>query len=96
MGPRSENRGYQESLVASTTRPSLLQWVHGPRTVVIGRNPDDYAGSRELQWVHGPRTVVILSTGAQKAASKVQAHFQLQWVHGPRTVVIGCRSVPAR
>src|SRR5947209_2467047 len=36
----------------------MLQWVHGPRTVVspvywITRN-----GEIMLQWVHGPRTVV--------------------------------------
>ena len=36
MGPRSENRGYAVSLLArGTARP--LQWVHGPRTVVMPR-----------------------------------------------------------
>ena len=85
MGPRSENRGYERATEdyrrgaggfnGSTVRePWLcsrltgsayrlrgpLQWVHGPRTVVmpaarsVPRPP-----SCPLQWVHGPRTVVM-------------------------------------
>ena len=38
-----------------------LQWVHGPRTVVMlvqrGRMTPQLV---QLQWVHGPRTVVML------------------------------------
>ena len=38
-----------------------LQWVHGPRTVVMQGQPDAGEGRRaaRLQWVHGPRTVVM-------------------------------------
>ncbi len=35
MGPRSENRGYLVSFTGVVTDGSALQWVHGPRTVVI-------------------------------------------------------------
>ncbi len=35
MGPRSENRGYRWRLGHEWCAPSSLQWVHGPRTVVI-------------------------------------------------------------
>src|SRR5262249_14980385 len=35
MGPRSENRGYVQG-APSLSRPlNKLQWVHGPRTVVM-------------------------------------------------------------
>src|SRR5436853_510209 len=41
-------------------RKRRLQWVHGPRTVVIGsRVRKPLLDRLELQWVHGPRTVVI-------------------------------------
>ncbi len=36
-----------------------LQWVHGPRTVVITAPRRMAACGGGLQWVHGPRTVVI-------------------------------------
>ncbi len=35
MGPRSENRGYRQPGVAAASFDLTLQWVHGPRTVVI-------------------------------------------------------------
>ena len=38
-----------------------LQWVHGPRTVVMAVRNIEAALREMLQWVHGPRTVVIVS-----------------------------------
>ncbi len=35
MGPRSENRGYALDELAAKVEKMVLQWVHGPRTVVI-------------------------------------------------------------
>src|SRR5947209_3073395 len=35
MGPRSENRGYAVWPGASLISAARLQWVHGPRTVVM-------------------------------------------------------------
>ena len=36
MGPRSENRGYQQAPGSEEgAAPGRLQWVHGPRTVVM-------------------------------------------------------------
>ena len=36
-----------------------LQWVHGPRTVVMGESRQSQRAPTRLQWVHGPRTVVM-------------------------------------
>ncbi len=63
-----------------------LQWVHGPRTVVMPVCASVglmFLGT--LQWVHGPRTVVMPTL----CHSERQPQKMLQWVHGPRTVVIG-------
>ncbi len=63
----------------------LLQWVHGPRTVVMSRvmTTARTLTDPRLQWVHGPRTVVMQDRqGGSKAGQG------LQWVHGPRTVVM--------
>ncbi len=35
MGPRSENRGYGSHLGHALWTQGRLQWVHGPRTVVM-------------------------------------------------------------
>ena len=35
MGPRSENRGYAMSACRRCHVENQLQWVHGPRTVVM-------------------------------------------------------------
>src|SRR5262249_58388131 len=35
MGPRSENRGYAATRLMTWAFPLMLQWVHGPRTVVM-------------------------------------------------------------
>ena len=57
-----------------------LQWVHGPRTVVmpIGLQPGDYWKTL-LQWVHGPRTVVMRGGLSGGAASRRKASM------GPRS-----------
>ena len=48
MGPRSDNRGYGQSCTLTKDSGNLLQWVHGPITVVMERNggsvADDDAG----------------------------------------------------
>ena len=65
MGPRSEDRGYRGSRCTKITDKGRLQWVHGPRTVVIV--PEDLIAIRtkkKLQWVHDPRTVVIAANVA--------------------------------
>ncbi len=70
MGPRSENRGYSvfdHGLVSYLTR---LQWVHGPRTVVILRQRPRVEDRKRLQWVHGPRTVVIGRRSARPGVSR--------------------------
>ncbi len=59
MGPRSENRGYEAAVGDCVHAGVQLQWVHGPRTVVMHKidiTPDQ---EWQLQWVHGPRTVVM-------------------------------------
>ncbi len=63
MGPRSENRGYRGADRLAQQLVAVLQWVHGPRTVVIccfeaWNEVVEY----RLQWVHGPRTVVMSGT----------------------------------
>ncbi len=80
--PWLSRSGYAATAVAADT----LQWVHGPRTVVIrGEFPKPVNFPRaSLQWVHGPRTVVI-SRMDRPAAGRLR---RLQWVHGPRTVVM--------
>ncbi len=59
MGPRSENRGYPTKQVRTLTYTAELQWVHGPRTVVMCLGLFDVIVRALLQWVHGPRTVVM-------------------------------------
>ncbi len=83
MGPRSDNRGYDERAHQSSAPPEL-QWVHGPITVVMGLKVEKVLEPWEmLQWVHGPITVVMtLGNGKTVYAKK------LQWVHGPITVVM--------
>src|SRR5438876_880425 len=83
MGPRSENRGYvMRSLVYFPV--FILQWVHGPRTVVMPcGSAYALAAGGTLQWVHGPRTVVMIGFSGRYLETVV-----LQWVHGPRTVVM--------
>ncbi len=39
MGPRSENRGYEKVGIAVRQIYEWLQWVHGPRTVVMPDKP---------------------------------------------------------
>ncbi len=85
MGPRSENRGYAASWRAGSWLAMELQWVHGPRTVVmIDGTAMQVMAAIWLQWVHGPRTVVMGDT----AGLDVACQRRLQWVHGPRTVVM--------
>ena len=64
MGPRSENRGYETLEADHEMISARLQWVHGPRTVVIQLRWLPAACDRRLglQWVHGPRTVVMTRT----------------------------------
>ncbi len=60
MGPRSENRGYPLHHALNIFAAQMLQWVHGPRTVVILKaRRTSFPKLAKLQWVHGPRTVVI-------------------------------------
>ncbi len=67
------------------TADTSLQWVHGPRTVVMATLPTAGSGIVTLlQWVHGPRTVVMAPSVDLGCMSQVR----LQWVHGPRTVVM--------
>ncbi len=59
MGPRSSDRGYGVSDGGVLVRPSTLQWVHGPQTVVMAKAHLVNAKLFGLQWVHGPQTVVM-------------------------------------
>ena len=60
----------------------LLQWVHGPRTVVMEDGGIMAARKRKtLQWVHGPRTVVM--TGGLGARQHFQKGFNGSTVREP-------------
>ncbi len=50
-------------LPAAAPADRVLQWVHGPRTVVMDRRTTRTGRTATcmLQWVHGPRTVVMVS-----------------------------------
>ena len=54
MGPRSDNRGYGELLSSTPTPATQLQWVHGPRTVVMVDGPQWQAFRVEASM--GPRS----------------------------------------
>src|ERR1019366_2545487 len=54
------NESYPQSIELGLI--SLLQWVHGPKTVVIALAAFMIAEVKSLQWVHGPKTVVILGS----------------------------------
>ena len=54
MGPRSEDRGYRRQESLRIPLLSLLQWVHGPRTVVIVGGFTN--GLREAKASMGPRS----------------------------------------
>ncbi len=61
----------REPWLWQTLRPRLgplhrLQWVHGPRTVVMCIATCGELLTTELQWVHGPRTVVMWRTLASR------------------------------
>ena len=63
-----------------------LQWVHGPRTVVMSRDlgsVQDEIGFNGST-VREPWLSSVLCKGSSRARP-------LQWVHGPRTVVMGIR-----
>src|SRR5262245_35399184 len=80
MGPRSENRGYVGLNRRCSVVTDRLQWVHGPKTVVMHLIGQKYTLSlNELQWVHGPRTVVM---GPTAAGDPGQLHASM----GPRSV----------
>ncbi len=72
MGPRSENRGYLALVASDLPLQSWLQWVHGPRTVVI-----HFALCREQSEVcasMGPRSenrgYLILRHGGGREAAR--------------------------
>ena len=71
-----------------------LQWVHGPRTVVIGRKQRHHDHGADASM--GPRSE---DRGYRhRAGFDVVGVDMLQWVHGPRTVVIAlntCNRSPA-
>src|ERR1035438_1004093 len=54
MGPRSEYRGYRISPLFHDWDGQSLQWVHGPRTVVIGNR--DARMIQPLRASMGPRS----------------------------------------
>src|SRR4051794_33900714 len=83
MGPRSDNRGYVRSPCGVTAVTVMLQWVHGPITVVMVAKWRAKLGETKLQWVHGPITVVMLEPPQPE-----EPQLLLQWVHGPITVVM--------
>ncbi len=39
MGPRSDNRGYVNGVIGDLCKVMMLQWVHGPITVVMATRP---------------------------------------------------------
>src|SRR5262245_56126936 len=54
MGPRSENRGYVPEPGAVVPVSFLLQWVHGPRTVVMRLGWDERLTAEQASM--GPRS----------------------------------------
>jgi len=60
MGPRSDNRGYEN--LDGNIRASCDAASMGPRSDNRGYEADDWMGTLStagLQWVHGPITVVM-------------------------------------
>ncbi len=86
MGPRSSDRGYDNSTGIDPERRDGLQWVHGPQTVVMFARNWRPIRMAMLQWVHGPQTVVMRELPLVEWVEDA-----LQWVHGPQTVVMPCR-----
>ncbi len=93
MGPRSENRGYARACASkSFHNKTMLQWVHGPRTVVM---PFAHRlGSPRHVSFNGSTVREPWLCVARGACSR-QSQGRLQWVHGPRTVVMprGCMAI---
>jgi len=59
MGPRHEDRGKIGLFIASFYCNTMLQWVHGTKTVVkTGWALGSAIRPWLLQWVHGTKTVV--------------------------------------
>ena len=81
MGPRFENRGYYNREYARRRRSSVLQWVHGSRTVVNPEYADCPLLPHRLQWVHGSRTVV--NAGASERFGPVVWGFNGSTVREP-------------
>src|SRR5438876_1228356 len=79
MGPRSENRGYDGLRELSKLDMRPLQWVHGPRTVVmgdeIGGGPIDFRASmgprsENRGYVNEARDVVTQATASMGPRSE--------------------------
>ena len=74
MGPRSENRGYGSCVDWLVETGHWLQWVHGPRTVVMSKRP--VRSSHYVDASMGPRSenrgyasTVRLTSWRSRAAS---------------------------
>ncbi len=62
-------------------KAARLQWVHGPRTVVMVVCLDAFEFlAKWLQWVHGPRTVVMVEDDLARMAAR---GFNGSTVRGP-------------
>src|SRR5438128_4557498 len=83
MGPRSDNRGYDQPVVCTRHR---LRASMGPRSDNRGYERLSAADDHRhlLQWVRGPITAVMFSPPCE-ARTTAKA---LQWVRGPITAVM--------
>jgi hypothetical protein len=108
MGPRSENRGYGKQPTPSEPAVPVtcchhwmlvgeaipLQWVHGPRTVVMaGVVFNRTQGRKVLQWVHGPRTVVM-EANVETRRKAVRRYFNGSTVRERRGFYAECPRAP--
>ena len=57
----------------------MLQWVHGPITVVMAAHGAATEVAQKLQWVHGPITVVMVQPGMPQIVQGCRASM------GPRS-----------
>ncbi len=80
MGPRSENRGYVRQVERPLDKHRPLQWVHGPRTVVM-QTCQTTSGRRQVEASMGPRS-------ENRGYEAVNGTYQRGWTRasmGPRS-----------
>src|SRR5260370_5219210 len=91
MGPRSDNRGYEQ--LREVHPPAASKASMGPRSDNRGYGPWKVKWCQELlrlQWVHGPITVVMAINTCRTRGTNTAASI------GPRSHNPGYAGVPTR